>query len=145
MIAAVRPESFALSAVLLVAAAAALTAPALVLHLASAVAALALGLAIMLREKGTPSHRVRGRVWVALTSLAALSSFWLTGLREGFSVIHLLSAWTLVAMTLAIHFIRKGDVKRHKAFMVGTFLGLVGAGIGALAPGRALYRFFFGA
>jgi uncharacterized membrane protein len=28
--------------------------------------------------------------------VAALSSFWLTGLSEGFSVIHLLSVWTLV-------------------------------------------------
>jgi uncharacterized membrane protein len=42
--------------------------------------------------------RLLGRVWVALMSLAALSSFWLTGLREGFSVIHLLTVWTMVAM-----------------------------------------------
>jgi hypothetical protein len=41
-------------------------------------------------------------------SISALSSFWLTGLRDG-------------------------------------FLGLAGAGIGALAPGRLLYRFFFSA
>jgi len=27
--------------------------------------------------------------------------------------------------------------------MVGTFLGLMGAGIGALAPGRALSRLLF--
>jgi uncharacterized membrane protein len=60
-------------------------------------------------------------------------------------VIHILSAWTLVAMALAIYFIRKGDVKHHKRFMIGTFLGLAGAGIGALAPGRLLYRFFFSA
>jgi uncharacterized membrane protein len=117
---------------------------ALVLHLSSAVAALLLGMVIMLRAKGTGSHRTLGRVWVGLMTVAALSSFWLTGLREGFSVIHLLSAWTLVAMALAIHFIRKGQVTRHKRFMVGTFLGLVGAGIGALMPGRMLYPFFLG-
>jgi uncharacterized membrane protein len=121
------------------------TRPTLLLHLSSAVAALGLGLLIVLRRKGTESHRALGRVWVALMSVAALSSFWLTGLRDGFSVIHLLSVWTLIAMALAIHFVRKGDVKRHKAFMVGTFLGLVGAGIGAMAPERLLYRFFFGA
>jgi uncharacterized membrane protein len=145
MIAAVRSSSLALPGVLLVAAAAALATSALVLHLVSALAALALGLLILLRRKGTESHRVLGRVWVALMSIAAVSSFGPTGLRAGFSVIHLLSVWTLVAMALAIHFIRKGDVKRHKAFMVGTFLGLVGAAIGAMAPGRLLYRFFFGA
>ena len=39
--------------------------------------------------------------------------------------------------------IRRGNVRAHKAFMVGTFLGLAGAGLGALAPGRLLYGFFF--
>jgi uncharacterized membrane protein len=106
---------------------------ALILHLSSAVAALVLGAVIMLRAKGT-QHRLLGRIWVAVMTLAALSSFWLTGLRDGFSVIHLLSVWTLVAMALAIYFIRKGKVAQHKRFMVGTFLGLAGAGIGALMP-----------
>ncbi len=114
----------------------------MMLHLSTAVSALVLGMVIVLRAKGTGSHRLLGRVWVALMSAAAFSSFWLTGLREGFSVIHLLSVWTLIAMALAIYFIRKGDVKHHKRFMVGTFLGLVGAGTGALMPGRALYLFF---
>ena len=61
----------------------------------------------------------------------------------GFSVIHLLSAWTLVSLALAVHFIRRGNVRAHKGFMIGTFLGLAGAGLGALAPGRALYLFLF--
>lgn len=117
---------------------------ALVLHLSSAAAALLLGMVIMLRAKGTHSHRTLGRVWVGLMGVAALSSFWLTGLREGFSLIHLLSAWTLAAMALAIYFIRKGKVTHHKRFMVGTFLGLVGAGIGALMPGRTLSFLLWG-
>ena len=118
--------------------------PALVLHITAAIAALALGVFIMRSRKGTALHRTLGRVWVALMSVAALSSFWLTGLSEGFSMIHLLSAWTLIAMALAVYFIRKGKVKHHKRFMIGAFVGLAGAGIGALAPGRMLYRFFFG-
>jgi uncharacterized membrane protein len=121
-----------------------LTRPALALHLSTAVGALVLGFVILLRSKGTGSHRLLGRAWVALMSVAALSSFWLTGLGEGFSVIHLLSVWTLVAMALAIYFIRKGRVKHHKRFMVGTFLGLAGAGVGALMPGRTLFLVFVG-
>ena len=145
-----RPATYALPGLLGAAAIAwslsgLLVRPALVLHLSSAVAAFVLGVLIMARAKGTASHRMLGRAWVALMSIAALSSFWLTGLREGLSVIHLLSVWTLVAMALAIYFIRKGDVKHHKRFMIGTFLGLAGAGIGALAPGRLLYRFLFSA
>jgi uncharacterized membrane protein len=113
-------------------------------HLSTALAALALGVVMVLRAKGTPSHRLLGRLWVALMSVAALSSFWLTGLSEGFSVIHLLSVWTLVAMALAIYFIRTGKVKSHKRFMVGTFLGLAGAGTGALMPGRTLFALLAG-
>jgi uncharacterized membrane protein len=146
----VRPISYGVPSLLIAAAIAwslsgLLVRPVLVLHLSSAVAALVLGVLIMARAKGTASHQMLGRTWVALMSIAAVSSFWLAGLREGLSVIHLLSVWTLVAMALAIYFIRKGDVKRHKRFMIGTFLGLAGAGIGALAPGRLLYRFLFSA
>jgi len=117
----------------------------LALHLSSAVAALALGLVIMARAKGTASHCMLGRTWVALMSIAAVSSFWLTGLRDGFSWIHLLSIWTLISLACAVWFVRRGNVRAHRGFMIGTFLGLAGAGIGALAPGRLLYRFFFSA
>src|SRR5207302_4157241 len=95
-------------------------------------------------RKGTAMHKALGRIWVALMLIVALSSFWLTGIRQGgFSVIHLLSAWTLVSLALAIYFIRRGNVRAHRGFMIGTFLGLAGAGLGALMPGRALYAFFF--
>ena len=143
MIALPRTASTAWPAGLMLGAAALLATPPLALHLSSAVTALLLGALVLTMRKGTALHRLLGRIWVALMVLAALSSFWLTGLRDGWSVIHLLSVWTLVALALAIHFIRKGDVKRHKAFMIGTYLGLVGAALGALAPGRLLYRFFF--
>jgi uncharacterized membrane protein len=123
-----------------------MAAPPLLLHLSSATTGLVLGAFILAARKGTGPHRLLGRLWVAVMILAALSSFRLTGLREGWSVIHLLSVWTLIALAFAVYFIRQGDVKRHKAFMVGTYLGLVGAALGALAPGRLVYRFlFFGA
>lgn len=115
------------------------------LHLAAAIAALVLGTILLLRVKGTASHRWLGRAWVVLMLIAALSSFWLTGLSDGLSPIHLLSAWTLVAMAAAIAFVRRGYVKQHRRFMIGTFLGLAGAALGALAPERLVYRFFFGA
>jgi uncharacterized membrane protein len=115
------------------------------LHLAAALLGLALGAALLLRRKGTVSHRWLGRAWVGLMALTALSSFWILEIRDGagFSVIHLLSAWTLAALFFAVRAIRRGNVRAHKKFMVGTFLGLVGAGLGAFAPGRTLYVFFF--
>jgi uncharacterized membrane protein len=106
------------------------------LHLAAALLALLIGAAMLLRTKGTASHKVLGRTWVALMLVVAISSFWIR--RDGFSWIHVLSIWTLISLAAAIWFIRRGNVRAHQGFMVGTFLGLVGAGIGALAPGRLL-------
>jgi uncharacterized membrane protein len=106
------------------------------LHLAAALLALLIGAAMLLRTKGTASHKVLGRTWVALMLVVAISSFWIR--RDGFSWIHVLSIWTLISLAAAIWFIRRGNVRAHQGFMVGTFLGLVGAGIGTLAPGRLL-------
>lgn len=112
------------------------------LHLSAAFAALAVGLAVLARRKGTASHKALGRAWMALMIVVAVSSFWILEIREGAgpSWIHLLSAWTLISLACAVYFIRRGNVRAHRRFMVGTFLGLAGAGLGALAPGRALYR-----
>lgn len=119
--------------------------PAVLIHLVAAVTALALGALNLLRPKGTRTHRRLGWIWVALIAIAALSSFWIFGLRHGAgpSWIHVLSVWTLIALACAIVAIRRGKVRTHKAFMIGVFLGLVGAGVGALAPGRLLAQWLF--
>jgi len=119
--------------------------PTVVLHLGAALLALAIGTLNLARPKGTRSHRALGWLWVALMATAAISSFWIFGLRQGAgpSLVHLLSAWTLVALVCAIVAIRRGNVRAHKAFMIGTFVGLLGAGVGALAPGRLLARLLF--
>jgi uncharacterized membrane protein len=119
--------------------------PIVVLHLGAALLALGVGALNLARAKGTRAHRALGWLWVALMATAALSSFGIFGLRQGAgpSLIHLLSAWTLLALACAIFFIRRGNVRAHKAFMIGTFLGLLGAGLGALAPGRVLAQLLF--
>jgi uncharacterized membrane protein len=119
--------------------------PLIVLHLAFALTALALGSVVLVRRKGTASHKMLGRIWASLMAVVALSSFWIFEIRHGVgpSFVHVLSVWTLISLGCAIYFIRSGNVRAHKGFMIGTFLGLAGAGAGALMPGRALYAFFF--
>src|SRR4029450_8197570 len=95
------------------------------LHLSFALGALAIGAAVLLREKGTDSHKLLGRAWVAAMLIVAGAS--LCTRRDGFSCIHLLSIWTLVSLACAVWFIRRGNVRAHRGFMVGTFLGLAGA------------------
>jgi uncharacterized membrane protein len=115
------------------------------IHVAAAVLALAVGAVMLTRAKGTAAHRLLGRLWVVLMLAVTLSSFRIVDLRDGagLSIVHLLSAWTLVALALAVYFIYRGNVRAHRGFMVGCYFGLVGAGLGALAPGRTLYLFFF--
>jgi len=115
------------------------------LHAVLAVIALLVGVMVLLRPKGTPPHKRLGRFWVAAMVGVALSSFWIFEIRRGAgpSWIHVLSVWTLASLAAAVWFIRRGNVRAHKGFMVGTFLGLVGAGLGALVPGRAISRLLF--
>ena len=116
--------------------------PIVTLHLVLALVALLLGLVMLLREKGTRSHRALGRVWVGAMLIVAITSFWIRDINDGgMSAIHLLSFWTLVALAIALWAIRTGRRNTHRGFMIGTYLGLVGAGIGTLLPGRIIGEF----
>ena len=115
------------------------------IHLAAVVPAVAIGVAQLFMTKGTPRHKALGWIWVLAMAVVAVSSFWIMELRKGggFSVIHLLSLWVLFSLVCAIWFIRRGNVRAHKRFMVGVMLGVVGAGIGAVTPGRFLTQLLF--
>ena len=115
------------------------------IHLAAVVPAVVIGVVQLAARKGTRRHKVLGWIWVASMAVVAVSSFWIMELRKGagFSVIHLLSAWVLVCLVCAIWFIRRGNVRAHKFFMIGVMLGVAGAGIGALMPGRFLANLLF--
>ena len=115
------------------------------IHLGAVVPAVIIGVAQLASAKGTPRHRLLGWIWVLAMAVVAASSFWIMELRAGagYSVIHLLSVWVLICLVVAIGAIRRGHVRTHKAFMVGMMLGLAGAGIGALMPGRFLARLLF--
>jgi uncharacterized membrane protein len=112
-------------------------------HLSAALASLALGPAILFLRKGTSIHKALGRAWALLMLVTAVSSFWI--LKNGqFSWIHILSVVVLANLACAVYFIRRGNVRAHMKFMVGNYLGLVAAGVGAVAaPGRTLHFFFF--
>lgn len=119
--------------------------PAVHVHLATTLAALLLGIVMLTRRKGTLSHRQLGWIWVVLMMAAAASSFWITGLRDGFSPIHILSVVVLVSLPWAIHAIRRGRVQSHRWTMISVFAGgLVVAGLFTLLPHRLLGQLLFG-
>ena len=62
-----------------------------------------------------------------------------------FSLIHILSAWTLLVLPMAVYAARRGDIARHRGRMTGLFIGgLLIAGTLAFMPGRLMWRLFFG-
>ena len=111
--------------------------PVVALHLATAVPAVALGGALLFRRKGNAAHRILDRAYVILLLIAAVSSFWIQSWGH-FSLIHLLSVWTLFILGVAIWQIRRGNVAGHRRAMSGMYLGLLIAGGMALMPGRVL-------
>jgi uncharacterized membrane protein len=105
------------------------------LHAAGATLAVLLGGWLLLRRrKGDLLHRRVGRIWMVDMYWVAFSSFGIKRLTPGhFSWIHALSLWTIVSLSMAIWAARHHDVKAHRAWVVGTYLGLLGAGIAAVA------------
>lgn len=115
--------------------------PAVHIHLTATILALLLGIVMLARRKGTLPHRLLGWIWVGLMLTAAVSSFWITGIRGGYSPIHALSVLVLVLVPLAVLAIRRGKVARHRMAMIGLFFGaLVIPGLFTLLPMRLLGR-----
>lgn len=111
--------------------------PVMLVHLAAASSALLLGGAVLFMRRGTPPHRLAGRVWVALMAITALSSFFIRT-RGHFTAIHLLSLLVLTMLTMAIVSIRRRNIVRHQRMMIGSYTGLALAAVFTLLPSRRL-------
>jgi uncharacterized membrane protein len=114
-------------------------------HIAAAVLSLVVGASILLCQKGTPRHRLMGRVWVAAMFVTVLSSFGIRELNHGhLSWIHSLAVLTAISLVRAIWAIRQGNVSAHVAAMRGSFIGLVVAGIAAVVTPQRFLNIMIG-
>ena len=116
---------------------------AIAIHLTAAAAALLLGAFIMIARKGTPTHRRLGRIWSLLMGVTALTSLWIPSFLQ-IGWIHIFTAMVAIGVPLAILAIRRGDMRAHRRAMIGNFVGLSGAALGALIPGRIVGDAFLG-
>jgi uncharacterized membrane protein len=124
-----------------------LSAPTLTqIHVACALVAIVVGAVQLSGRKGTDLHRILGWTWVAVISVVAATSIFMRDLNDGgLSVTHLFTAWTVVALPLGIMAARRGSILRHRAFMIGLYIGgLVIAAFFTLTPGRLLHKVLFG-
>jgi len=115
------------------------------IHIASATAALLVGIVIMLAPKGRGLHKPLGWSWVIAMAVTALSSFGLLLEGVGLSLIHGISGYVMIALPMGIAAIRRRDIKAHRGVMTGLFMGGLGtAAVLTLLPGRLMWRVFFG-
>lgn len=119
--------------------------PQVFIHVGAALLALLIGAFLMLAPKGVGPHKALGWTWVAAMATTAVSSLFIFGLnRDSFSIIHLLSGWTLIALPMAVFAIRRRKVAMHRRMMTGLFVGgLLIAGALAFIPGRLMFETFF--
>jgi uncharacterized membrane protein len=114
--------------------------PVIETHAVAAVVAVIIGLSILIAKKGTATHRFLGRLWWLAMIVTVLSSFAIQELGGlmGWSWIHLLSIYTLLALIMAIIYIRRGNVAAHRWTMLVSLAGLLIAGTFASLPGRRM-------
>lgn len=120
--------------------------PVIQVHLYTALAALVLGAVLMVMRKGRTFHRVAGWTWVALVMTTAVSTLFITSLNPGrWSLIHLLTGWTLIILPMAVMWARRRNVAAHRRAMMGLFYGAFVFNLAfTFIPGRTLWRLFFG-
>lgn len=120
--------------------------PAIKIHLLAALAALALGAVLMSVRKGRAFHRAAGWAWVALVSVTAGSTLFITALNHGkWSLLHLFTGWTLIVLPLAVVAAKRREVAKHRRSMMGLFYGGFAINLAiAFIPGRALWQMLLG-
>ena len=114
-------------------------------HLATIMLALVLTPVMLLRRKGDTRHRVLGYVWVAAMAGTALISFAIRFSNHGnFSVIHIISVWTLINVPLIVIRARRHDIVRHRRAVRGLVVGaLLVAGFFTFPFDRLLGHWLF--
>lgn len=115
-------------------------------HLATIAVALALTPLMLLRRRGDSTHRNLGWVWAGSMILTAFLSLFVRQINNGgFSLIHVLSVWTLIQVPLLVVAARRHQVARHRSAVRGMVTGaLLIAGFFTFPFDRLLGDWLFG-
>ena len=115
---------------------------AVIIHLATVLPSLPLGLYLFLARKGGARHRLLGRIWMALMAITAVAALFIRHVNSGqFSFIHIASVVTLVGIPLAINAARQGRIAAHRRHLLNMFIGaLLVSGLLSFLPGRIMWN-----
>ncbi len=116
-------------------------------HIATIFIAVTLTPVMLLRRRGDRLHRALGWLWAVSLAMTALLSFGIRGINQGsFSLIHILSAWTLVQVPLIVWHARRHNHAKHRGAVRGMVIGaLLIAGFFTFPFDRLMGRWLFGA
>ncbi len=98
--------------------------PLIWVHLTTVLVATALTPVMLLRMRGDRHHRTIGKIWITAMLATAIASLFIHVSGPGhFSVIHLLSLWTLFQVPLIWWTARHHNVVRHRRAVHGMVIG----------------------
>ncbi|GAB5349035.1 DUF2306 domain-containing protein [Alteriqipengyuania sp. 357] len=118
--------------------------PAIAIHLATVVPALPLGAYLLLSPKGTPLHKMLGKVWVALMVVTAIAITFVRG-GSDFSWIHIFVPYTLLGAWQVVSTARKGQIAKHRRQITQMYLGaLIIPGLFSFLPSRLMGMWLLG-
>ena len=118
-------------------------------HLATIVPAFLIGTWLLVMTKGTPKHKLLGKIFMVLMLVTATITLFMPAqvgpqVIGHFGYIHLLSLLVFYSVPMAFINIRRGNVKGHRNAMIGLYVGgLLVAGSFAFMPGRLLHSWLF--
>lgn len=120
--------------------------PPIQLHIVTVSLAALLGPIMLIKRKGTFTHRLLGKLWLSLMAFTAISTFFIHSINSfyGFSVLHVLSWLVLSGCWKAISTARRGDIAEHKRTILRLYFGgIISAGSFAILPGRLMHDVIF--
>lgn len=118
-------------------------------HLSTILPAFVIGTYMMIRRKGTPLHRLLGKIYMVLMLVTAIITLFMPAvvgpkLLNHFGFIHLFSFLVLYSVPNAYLAAGRHDIKTHKGSMIGLYVGgLLIAGAFTFMPGRLLNTWLF--
>ena len=117
------------------------------LHLATVLPAFAIGTwQIFFSTKGRRAHRLWGAIYLVLMTVTAIDTFFVRSIHPGhLTLIHLFIPLTLFGVFGALWNVHRGNIKGHRAAMIGLYVGgIILAGAFTFLPGRLMHGIFFG-
>ena len=120
-------------------------APIVQTHIGAAVFAVRVGPLVVFRLRRDRWHKPIGYFWVLAMATLAVTSFFISGLRQGqFSPIHLLSILVLVGVACGLLSISYRRSRAHAIHLQALYVqAMLGSGLFTSLPGRMISRVLF--